>query len=187
MRIKSYLFLVKEDEMIAAELEKKIRAIPDFPVEGVLFRDITTLLKDEIAYKTAMDAMLEQVKNIDFNLVVGIESRGFIFGSLFAYLRGTGFAPVRKKGKLPSKTKSVSYDLEYGQDILEIHEDAVSNGMKVLIVDDLLATGGTSAAVVKLIESLGGEVVGLSYLVELDFLNGREKLQGKNIFSLIHY
>lgn len=173
--------------MLVAELEKKIRAVVDFPKEGIIFRDITTLLKDAEAFKSAMDAMIEEVKGLEFDLIIGIESRGFIFGALFAYLMGKGFAPVRKKGKLPAKTKSVTYDLEYGSDILEIHEDAISEGTKVLIVDDLLATGGTSKAVVDLIESLGGDVIGMSFLVELDFLKGREKLKDVNINSLIHY
>ncbi len=168
-------------------LKAKIRDVPDFPKKGILFKDITTLLKDAQSYKQAVQALVNVIKNKEIDMIVGIESRGFIFGSVVAYELGKGFAPIRKKGKLPAKTQSVTYSLEYGEDTIEIHEDAVSKETKVLIVDDLLATGGTAQAVVQLIEKLGGKVVGLSFLIELDFLHGREKLDGYDIFSLMHF
>ncbi|MBU1863595.1 MAG: adenine phosphoribosyltransferase [Candidatus Omnitrophica bacterium] len=168
-------------------LKKTIRDVPDFPKKGIIFKDITTLLKDKDAFQCAVDAMLDQVKNLEIDLIVGIESRGFIFGSAVAYKLGKGFSPIRKKGKLPAKTQAVTYSLEYGEDTIEIHEDAIGKGAKILIVDDLLATGGTSEAVVQLIEKLGGVVTGLSFLIELDFLHGKDKLQGYDIYSLIHF
>jgi len=169
------------------QLTKSIRDVPDFPKKGIIFKDITTLLKDAEAFHCAMHAMIDMIQDKDIDLIVGIESRGFIFGSLVAYKLGKGFAPVRKKGKLPAKTKSVTYTLEYGEDALEIHEDAITEGMKVMIVDDLLATGGTSKAVAELIEMLKGTVVGFSFLIELDFLNGRDVLKKYDIASLIHF
>ena len=168
-------------------LKEKIRDVPDFPKKGILFKDITTLLKDASSYKEAVQALVDVVKDKEIDLIVGIESRGFIFGSVVAYQLGKGFAPIRKKGKLPAKTQSVTYSLEYGEDTVEIHEDAVSKGTKVLIVDDLMATGGTAQAVVQLIEKLGGHVIGLSFLIELDFLHGRKKLDGYDVFSLMHF
>ena len=168
-------------------LKETIRDVPDFPKKGIIFKDITTLLKDAASYREAVDALVRSVKSKDSDLIVGIESRGFIFGSVVAYQLGIGFAPIRKKGKLPAKTQSVTYALEYGEDTIEIHEDAISSGTKVLIVDDLLATGGTAQAVVQLVEKLGGSVVGLAFLIELDFLHGRKKLAGYDILTLMHF
>jgi adenine phosphoribosyltransferase len=171
------------------ELRELIREIPDFPKPGILFYDITTLLKDPRGLKMTINRMSEgftgHAHKID--VVIGVEARGFIFAPALAYHIGAGFVPVRKPKKLPAATERVSYDLEYGSDTLEIHKDAIQPGQRVLIADDLLATGGTAAAVVKLVEQLGGEVAGLTFLVELDFLNGREKLAGYNIQSLLRY
>lgn len=171
------------------ELRELIREIPDFPKPGILFYDITTLLKDPRGLKMTINRMSEgftgHAHKID--VVIGVEARGFIFAPALAYHIGAGFVPVRKPKKLPAPTERVSYDLEYGSDTLEIHKDAIQPGQRVLIADDLLATGGTAAAVVKLVEQLGGEVAGLTFLVELDFLNGREKLAGYNIQSLLRY
>jgi len=169
------------------ELRKLIREVPDFPKEGINFYDITTLLKDADGLKQTIDAMAEQFKGEKIDTVIGVESRGFIFAAPLAYHLGAGFVPVRKPKKLPAEKVSVSYDLEYGTDTLEMHKDAVGEGHKVLVVDDLLATGGTAKAVVDLIEQLGGEVVGLLFLVELDFLKGREKFDGYEVKSLIRY
>jgi len=177
----------RSETMNIEHLKEKIRDIPDFPKKGILFKDITTLLKDAQSYRDAVHALVNVVKGKKIDIIVGIESRGFIFGAVVAYQLGKGFAPIRKKGKLPAKTQSVTYALEYGEDTIEIHEDAVSKGTKVLIVDDLLATGGTAHAVVQLIEKLGGKVVGLSFLIELDFLHGREKLDRYDVFSLMHF
>lgn len=168
-------------------LDEHIRDIPDFPKQGIIFKDITTLLKHKDAFKHAVDKLTEKYKNKKIDLVVAVEARGFIFGSAVAYKLGAGFIPVRKKGKLPHKTKSVTYDLEYGTDTLEIHHDAINSGDKVLIVDDLLATGGTVKAVTELIRQMGGEIVGIAFLIELEFLKGKEKLKDYPIFSLIKY
>ena len=168
-------------------LESLIRDVPDFPKEGIIFKDITTLLKDKEGLKEALDTMEEAVKGEKIDAVVGIESRGFIFGTHLAYRLGVGFIPVRKSGKLPAETISEEYELEYGTDKLEIHKDAVSKGQKILIVDDLLATGGTAAAVTRLVKKSDAEVVGLLFLIELDFLKGRDKLAGEKIFSIIKY
>lgn len=169
------------------DLKSFIRDIPDFPKEGIVFKDITTLLQDKDALRVAIDALAEKYEGQDIDVVVGIEARGFIFGTALAYKLGTGFVPVRKKGKLPYKTKEVTYDLEYGTDALEMHEDAVSKDSKVLIVDDLLATGGTVGAVTKLVQEQGADIVGLAFLVELGFLNGREKLGDLPVHSIITY
>lgn len=169
------------------EFEKYIRDIPDFPEKGIVFKDITTLLIDSEAFSKVIDKMAEPYKGKGIDKVVGIESRGFIFGGMLSYILGAGFVPARKAGKLPYKTISESYSLEYGESIVELHEDSINKGDKILLVDDLLATGGTAEAVVKLIERLGGEISGIEFLIELDFLKGREKLNGQNINSLIHY
>jgi len=169
------------------ELSKKIRDVVDFPRPGIVFKDITTLLKDPAAFRFAIDGMCEHYKNASIDVVVGVESRGFIVGSVLAYLLGTGFVPVRKVGKLPAETIQAEYNLEYGTAAVEMHKDAVSRGQRALVVDDLLATGGTAAATLKLVEQLGGTVVGIAFLVELTFLNGREPLRGHEVFSLIQY
>lgn len=166
-------------------LENLIRDIPDFPKKGIVFKDITPLLADPAALSLAIELMAMPFKNDKIDLVVGAESRGFIFGSAIARALAAGFVPVRKPGKLPCKTRSVSYELEYGSDSLEIHEDAISQGDRILMVDDLLATGGTMEACCKLVEDLGGKIVGITFLVELAFLKGRERLKGYNVHSLI--
>lgn len=169
------------------DLKKIIRDVPDFPKAGVIFKDITTLLKDKDAFRYTIDKMIERFKGEDIDLIVGIESRGFIFGPILAYHLNAGFIPVRKPGKLPAETVRESYDLEYGKDAVEIHKDAIDPGNKVLIVDDLLATGGTSQATAKMIEKIGGIVVGFAFLIELEFLKGRDKIKDYNIFSMITY
>jgi adenine phosphoribosyltransferase len=168
-------------------LKKLIREVPDFPKQGILFYDITTLLKDKLGFATLIDALSEHYLNKDIDLVLGMEARGFIFGPAVSYRLNAGFVPVRKPGKLPAATARLSYDLEYGSNTLEIHKDAIQKGQRVIIVDDLLATGGTAAATVQLAKSLGADVCGLGFVVELDFLNGREKLKGCDVFSLLHY
>lgn len=168
-------------------LRKLIREVPDFPKPGINFYDITTLLLDPEGLEQTIDALTEQCRGMEIDTVIGIESRGFIFGTPVAYQLGTGFIPVRKPKKLPAEKVSISYDLEYGQDTLEMHKDAVGSGHRVLIVDDLLATGGTARAVCDLVESVGGIVAGLLFVVELDFLNGRSKFDGYDVKSLIHY
>jgi adenine phosphoribosyltransferase len=168
-------------------LKKLIREVPDFPKPGILFYDITTLLKDGAGFKTVIDALKTRYEKAPVDLVLGIEARGFIFAPALAYALGAGFVPVRKPKKLPAGTVRQEYQLEYGTDSLEIHEDAIQPGQHVLIVDDLLATGGTAAAVARLVERLGGKVAGLGFVVELDFLKGREKLAGRDVFSLLHY
>ncbi|QQS49053.1 MAG: adenine phosphoribosyltransferase [Acidobacteriota bacterium] len=172
---------------IEQELKKLIRHVPDFPKPGILFYDITTLLKDPYGLRTVIDRMTERFKGERIDTVIGIEARGFIFAPALAYHLGAGFVPVRKPKKLPSEVESFSYELEYGTDTLEIHKDAVGEGHKVVIADDLLATGGTAEAVVKLVRKLGGDVVGLSFVVELEFLNGRQKLAGHDVHSLLKY
>ena len=173
--------------MNSTELKKLIREIPDFPKKGILFYDITTLLKDKLGYATLIDQLSEHYVGKDIDLVLGMEARGFIFAPALAYRLNAGFVPVRKPGKLPAETAKVSYDLEYGSNTLEIHKDAIQKGQRVIIVDDLLATGGTAQATVKLAQSLGADVVGLGFVVELDFLQGREKLQGLDVFSVLNY
>lgn len=168
-------------------LKQKIRHIPDFPKPGILFYDVTTLLRDPVGFREAIDAMCAPYAKGSVDLVVGIESRGFILGAPMADRLGAGFVPVRKLGKLPGKTVRESYSLEYGTDSLEVHDDAIEKGQRVLIVDDLLATGGTAAAVTKLVKKLGGEITGLAFLVELGFLPGRKKLEGENLHVVLHY
>ncbi len=167
-------------------LKKMIRTVPDFPKAGIQFYDITTLLKDAYGLRTTIDRLTELIER-PIDTVIGIEARGFIFAPALAYRLGAGFVPVRKPRKLPAETESVSYELEYGTDTLEIHKDAVGNGHRVLIADDLLATGGTARAVVSLVERLGGQVAGLAFVVELNFLNGRERLADYNVSSLLRY
>jgi adenine phosphoribosyltransferase len=173
--------------MSAEALRERIREIPDFPKPGILFYDITTLLKDPVAYKESIDLMLAPYAGERIDLVVGMESRGFIFSAPMAYLLDAGLIPVRKLGKLPAETITVEYALEYGSNTLEIHRDAIAPGQKVLIVDDLLATGGTVKGTVELVERLKGEVVGLAFLVELEFLKGRDRLEGRRVTSVIKY
>src|SRR5881398_3307010 len=168
-------------------LKKLIREIPDFPKKGILFYDITTLLKDKLGFATLIDALAEYYLPKKVDLVLGIEARGFIFGPALAYRLNAGFVPIRKPRKLPAETARVTYQLEYGSDTVEIHKDAIRPGQRVLIVDDLLATGGTAAACVQLARDLGGDVVGLAFALELTFLKGRERLQNCNVFSLIQY
>jgi len=169
------------------DLKASIRTVEDWPKKGISFKDITTLLKDGKLLKEAIDRMVSPFVNDKVDIVVGPESRGFIFGTPAAIALGAGFVPVRKKGKLPSRTVSVSYELEYGTDTLEMHEDAIKKGQRVLIVDDLLATGGTISAVIEMCERVGAEIVGLSFMIELEFLNGRDKLKGRKISSIVRY
>lgn len=169
------------------DLKNKIRVIEDFPKEGISFKDITSLIGDGEGLKFSIDRIVEHLKDKQIDLIVGPEARGFIFGVPVAYALGTGFVPVRKKGKLPYDTVAVEYGLEYGSDILEIHKDAIKKGQRVAIVDDLLATGGTIEAVTKLISSVGGEVVSLSFAIELTELNGRDKLKNYDVMSLVKY
>ena len=169
------------------DLKDKIRNIQDFPQEGVLFRDITTLLKEAEGMKEAIDQMTAKLEGVDFDLILGPESRGFIFGMPVAYNMGKGFVPVRKAGKLPAEVVSKEYALEYGTATIEIHKDAIQPGQKVVIVDDLMATGGTAKAIVEMVEEMGGEVAALLFLIELDFLEGRKVLPDYKIESIIHY
>lgn len=173
--------------MSAEELRAKIREVPDFPKPGILFYDITTLLKDPAAYREAVDLMVAPYVGQGVEIVVGMESRGFIFSGPIAYALNAGFVPVRKLGKLPADTLTVEYALEYGSNTLEIHKDAIRPGQRVLVVDDLLATGGTVRGTIDLIERLEGTVVGLAFLVELGFLKGRDRLQGLTVSSVIQY
>jgi adenine phosphoribosyltransferase len=170
-----------------ADLAAKVRDIPDFPKPGILFKDITTLLKEGPAFKAAIDGLIGQVRDKKIDVVVGMESRGLIFGAPIAYALGVGFVPVRKLGKLPAEVVTVEYDLEYGSATLEMHKDAIAPGQRVLIVDDLLATGGTVAGTIELVKQLRGEIVGLAFLIELTFLKGRDRLQGYDIATLISY
>jgi len=169
------------------DLKSKIRSIVDFPKKGVVFRDITTLILDGEALRQAVDQMADNYKDVKIDAIMGAESRGFIFGAALAYKMGVGFIPVRKPGKLPYKTCKVSYDLEYGSSSLEMHVDAISEGQSILIVDDLVATGGTAKANADIIEKMGGKVAGLCFLIELAFLNPRDVLKGYDVFSLIVY
>ncbi|MBA3779086.1 MAG: adenine phosphoribosyltransferase [Chloroflexi bacterium] len=173
--------------MSAEDLRAKIREIPDFPKPGILFYDITTLLKDPVAFKESIQLLTEPYRESNVDIVVGMESRGFIFSAPMAYQLDAGFVPVRKLGKLPAETVSVEYALEYGTNTLEVHKDAIQPGQNVLIVDDLLATGGTVNGTIDLVNRLEGKVVGLTFLVELLFLKGRETLKGHDIHSVIQY
>jgi adenine phosphoribosyltransferase len=168
-------------------LKQLIREVPDFPKPGILFYDITTLLKDKTGFHGTIDALKEHYEGAHVDVVLGIEARGFIFAPALAYALGAGFVPVRKPRKLPAECAQVTYDLEYGSDSLEVHRDAIGRGSTVLIVDDLLATGGTAKAVTDLVEQLGGHVAGLGFVVELTFLGGRQRLNGYDIFSLLQY
>ncbi len=168
-------------------LKKLVRDIPDFPKEGILFKDITPILKHPEAFRFVVDALTDELKKAKIDVVVGIESRGFIFSPAVVYKLGVGFVPVRKKGKLPHKTEQVEYDLEYGSAILEIHQDSIIKGARVAIIDDLLATGGTALAAAHLVERLGGKVEKIAFLIELLFLKGREKLSKYGVLSLIQY
>ena len=170
-----------------SDLKKCIRDVPDFPKEGIIFKDITTLLKDKDAFKKSVDLLARKFKKERIECVVGVEARGFIFGAALAYKLKAGFVPVRKKGKLPAKTKSVTYQLEYGTDVLEIHEDALAPETRVLIVDDLLATGGTIKAVSELVRNQKATIAGVAFLVELGFLRGKDKLKDLPVYSVIKY
>ena len=169
------------------DLREKIRIIEDFPKEGISFKDITTLIADGEGLKASVDKIVDNLKDKNIDLIVGPEARGFIFGVPVAYALGVGFIPVRKPGKLPGETISVDYSLEYGQDQLQMHKDAIKPGQRVAIVDDLLATGGTIEGVAKLVEQAGGEVVSLDFVIELTELNGKDKLKGYDVFSLVKY
>lgn len=172
---------------MSSDLKKYIRSIRDFPIKGIMFRDITTLLKNPTAVKDTLSQLLSSLKGLNIDKVVAIESRGFIFGALLANELNAGFVPIRKPGKLPAEKESQTYQLEYGLDKIEIHKDAINKSDKVLVHDDLLATGGTAEAACELVEKLGGEVMQISFIVELSFLNGREKLRKYNVNSLIIY
>lgn len=169
------------------QLKEKIREVPDFPKPGILFYDLTTLLKDSSSLRRVIDLLTQKYSDQKIDQVVAIESRGFIFGPALACNLQAGFVPVRKEGRLPSDTISESYDLEYGQGVLEIHTDAIQEGERVLVVDDLIATGGTAAATARMVHQLGGEVVSFAFIVELKFLKGREKLDGFEVFSILQY
>jgi adenine phosphoribosyltransferase len=169
------------------DLKALIREVPDFPKPGILFYDITTLLKDANGFRGTIDGLQSHYRDAQVDVVLGIEARGFIFAPALAYALGAGFVPVRKSGKLPAETVHVTYDLEYGTDTLEMHKDAVGAGTRVLIVDDLLATGGTASAAARMVREAGGSVAGIGFVVELTFLNGRRKLAGYDVFSLLQY
>lgn len=169
------------------DIKSTIRVIEGYPIEGVSFKDITTLLKDKEAYKKALDLLEEDIKDMDFDYIIGIESRGFIFGAPLADRLDKGFIPVRKPGKLPGEIEKISYDLEYGNNQLEMHKDALNKGDKVFIIDDLIATGGSAKACAKLVESLGASVAGFEFLIELDDLKGRENLKDYKVNSIIRY
>ena len=169
------------------DFKEVIRSIPDFPKKGIVFRDITTVLKIPAAFEAVIDQLSAHFAGAGIDVIVGPESRGFIFGAAMAYKMGISFVPVRKPGKLPAETESETYELEYGTDSIEIHKDAIKTGDKVLMIDDLLATGGTMEAACKLVEKLGGEVAGIGFLIELSFLNGRDKLKKYPLFSLVDY
>ena len=169
------------------DLKALIREVPDFPKPGINFYDITTLLKDPHGFEGVIDGLAKQYESTPIDVVLGIEARGFIIAPAVAYALGYGFVPVRKEKKLPAERERIEYALEYGTDVLEIHRDAIEPGQKVLIIDDVLATGGTASAVARLVENLNGEVAGLGFILELDFLKGREKLNGYDVYSLLHY
>ena len=169
------------------ELARLVRSIPDFPVKGILFRDITTLIRDGEALQEVIDALVERYIDSDIEVVAAVEARGWIFGAPLAYELGAGFVPIRKPSKLPAETISVSYSLEYGTNKLEMHKDALTPGTKVLLVDDLLATGGSAKAAIQLVEKLGGEIVGVAFLIELVDLHGRDALKGYDVYSMIPF
>jgi len=169
------------------DLAKMIRDVPDFPKEGIVFKDITTLIKDAQAFREAIDLLVDRYAGEQIDVVAAVEARGYIFGAPVAYKLGAGFVPVRKVGKLPAETVREEYELEYGTDAVEMHRDAIDPGQKVLIVDDLIATGGSAAATARLVERLGGDVVGIAFLVELAFLNGVDKLKDYDVFTIIQY
>lgn len=169
------------------KVEEYIKSIPDFPKEGIIFRDVTSVLESPEGYELAISTMNNELKGLDFDFIAGIESRGFIFGATLAYMNKKGFIPVRKKGKLPRETVEMGYDLEYGQAVIEIHKDSIKQGDKVVIVDDLLATGGTAEAAAKLVELLGGEVVKMVFLIELPALGGRKLLEKYNVASIVTF
>jgi adenine phosphoribosyltransferase len=169
------------------DLKQHIRSVPDFPKKGILFYDITTLLRDPRGFTATIDSLSAPHMGKGIDVVVGIESRGFILGAAVAQRIGAGFIPIRKPGKLPAKVFKETYDLEYGKDALEVHVDAIDKGQRVLVVDDVLATGGTAAAAARLVKSTGGELHGLAFLIELTFLNGKDKLQGESLFSVLQY
>jgi len=169
------------------QLKKAIRDIPDFPKKGIIFKDITTLLQEPSLFKSAVDELSRHFRGEKVDLVASVESRGFILGAAIAYRLGAGFVPVRKKGKLPYKTYSATYSLEYGEDTLQMHQDAIKKGQRVLIIDDLLATGGTLGAVIELVKKMDGDIAGIGFLIELTFLKGREKYKENEILSLIKY
>jgi len=168
-------------------IKDKIRTVPHWPIEGVMFRDITTLLQDPEGLRESCDAFYNRYKDMQIDKIVGIDARGFIFGAVLAYKLNIGFVPVRKKGKLPYKTIEAAYTLEYGENVIEMHEDAIEKGEKVIIIDDLIATGGTIAAAAELVEKLGGDIVELAFVVELPDLKGREKIKGYKIFTLTEF
>lgn len=172
---------------IKLDLKKEIRIIEGFPKEGISFKDVSTLLQNKVAFSYTIDKLKDYLKDKNVDVIVGPEARGFLFGAPLAYALGAGFVPVRKKGKLPSDTISVSYDLEYGSDELELHKDSIKKGQRVAIVDDLLATGGTIGSVAKLVEMVGGEVVSIDFVIELTELKGREKLEKYDVMSLVQY
>ncbi|MCJ7774621.1 MAG: adenine phosphoribosyltransferase [Desulfobacterales bacterium] len=169
------------------DLKQTIRTVPNWPIEGVMFRDLTTLMQDPAAFRASCDILYDRYKDMNIDKIVGIDARGFVFGAVLAYKMNVGFIPVRKKGKLPHKTITEEYTLEYGSAIVEMHEDAIEKGEKVLIVDDLIATGGTIAAAVSLVEKLGGEVVECAFIVELPDLKGREKIKGCKVFAITEF
>ncbi len=178
---------IRSEPVVCADLKSKLRVIPEFPKKGVNFVDITTLLRDPLAFRSAIDLMTENFSRRSVEVIVGIEARGFILGTPIAYNLGLGFVPARKKGRLPSAKVSAEYTLEYSSEFLEMHSDAILPNQKIGIVDDLLATGGTSEAALKLVEKMGGIVSCVGFLAELDFLKGREKMRGYDVFSLIHF
>ena len=169
------------------DLKETIRSIPDWPIKGVIFRDLTTLMQNPQAFKESCDILYERYKDMDIDKIVGIDARGFVFGAVLAYKLGIGFVPVRKKGKLPRKTSQETYSLEYGEDTLEIHDDAVEKGEKVVIVDDLIATGGTVGATVKLVKKLGARIIECAFIVELPELKGRDQIQDCKVFSITQF
>ena len=184
--IMTYIFYLGERNM-KKSIEEYVRSIPDFPEEGIIFRDVTSILEDADGLHLSIDLMQEKLKDVDFDVVVGPESRGFIFGVPLAYNLHKAFIPVRKKGKLPCETVEIEYDLEYGSAVIEMHKDSIKPGQKVVIVDDLMATGGTIEAIVKLVEGLGGKVEKILFLMELEGLEGRKKLEGYNVDTVIAY